>query len=419
MKLQMQKMNRSILFFFFLLIASCATDTKFNSTDFASQYKNLVLEPSFRTYITGNDSATLIFELNRDGLLFKRNENSVFNSSVIFSLSNYNSDHTKTVFDSTNRFFSINYDSINNTIRGTLDFRICRCINFIKLKITDVNRNQEYIYGLTVDNRFNGSSSYFNITDNFGEELMSPVLQSGTSVNIIPPTGNTKLFMRGYFRNYPLALPPFSVTPPPVFDLHSDSLAVIDNAGMEGITFSKEGLYLFQQDTNSNQGFAVLCPGEDFPAFTTADQLIDALRYLTTRKEYEKLLASNEQKKSIDEFWLEKAGNNERGRKLIRVYYGRATDANVHFTSYLDGWKTDRGMTYIIFGPPNSVFRTEHSETWNYHFSDGLPATRFTFTKMQNPFSDNDYVLQRGPELQNIWYMAVDSWRAGRIVGEY
>ncbi|MEP7264593.1 MAG: GWxTD domain-containing protein [Bacteroidota bacterium] len=412
-------MNRNIVLIFFLLVASCATDNKFSTTDFASQYKNLLLEPSFRTYITGNDSATLLFELNRDGLLFMRNENGVFNSSVVFSLLNYNNDRTKTVFDSTNRMISINYDSINNTIRGTLNFRTCRCINYIKIKITDVNRNQDYIYGLTIDNRINGSSAQFNITDNFGEDLMSTILQAGTSVNIIPPSGSTKLYMRGYFRDYPLALPPFSVTNPPVFDLHSDSLAIIDNTGLEGINFSKEGLYLFQPDTNSNEGFAILCTGEDFPAFTTADQLIDALRYLTTRKEYEKLIASNEKKKSVDEFWLEKAGNNERGRKLIRVYYGRAHDANVHFTSYLDGWKTDRGMTYIIFGPPNSVYRTQNSETWTYHFSDGLPASRFIFTKMQNPFSGNDYVLQRGPELQNIWYMAVDSWRAGRIVGDY
>ena len=34
--------------------------------------------------------------------------------------------------------------------------------------------------------------------------------------------------------------------------------------------------------------------------------------------------------------------------------------------------------------------------------------------KMENPFTENDYKLQRSPMYKSSWYRAVDSWRSGR-----
>ena len=411
-------MNHKLLAILVLFCAACSPKIKYSTTDFSSQYKNLKIEPKFRSYASSHDSAVLLYQINKDGLLYKNNENGVFEASVILSYRVFANDHTSIVTDSGSVNLKIPFDSLNLIYDGILKYKICTCINYLRISVADVNRNQEYIYGKAFDTRLTSGPSFYNVMDNFGEDLMSNVVSEGASVNVIPPA-KEKLTVRCYFRDYPLAQPPFSNNPPQTFDLHSDSSFVISENESDGVGLNRKGLYYFQQDTLSNFGYTVFCADEDYPAFTAADQLIDALRYLTTKKEYDQLINSDEKRKSIDQFWLEKAGNNERGRKLIRIYYGRAKDANVHFTSYTEGWKTDRGMIYIIFGPPATVYRDGDNEVWNYHFSEGIPASRFVFTRMNNPFTDNDYVLNRSAELQRTWYIAVDSWREGRIAGDY
>ena len=47
----------------------------------------------------------------------------------------------------------------------------------------------------------------------------------------------------------------------------------------------------------------------------------------------------------------------ERAKELIKNYYGRLQHANLFFTSYLEGWKTDRGMIFMIFGERTNAVR--------------------------------------------------------------
>ncbi|MCH7783138.1 GWxTD domain-containing protein [candidate division KSB1 bacterium] len=63
-------------------------------------------------------------------------------------------------------------------------------------------------------------------------------------------------------------------------------------------------------------------------------------------------------------------------------YYRRVRFANEEFTQYKDGWKTDRGMIYILFGPPNQVFYSDFSsfekatQQWVY-YTNGVFFTFF------------------------------------------
>ena len=75
---------------------------------------------------------------------------------------------------------------------------------------------------------------------------------------------------------------------------------------------------------------------------------------------------AEDKKLALDKFWLAKAGSEERGKELIRKYYNRVQDANNYFSSYTEGWRTDRGMISIIFGKPNVVTRTRREEIWSY-----------------------------------------------------
>jgi hypothetical protein len=89
-------------------------------------------------------------------------------------------------------------------------------------------------------------------------------------------------------------------------------------------------------------------------------------------------------------------------------------DANYYFTSYLEGWKTDRGMVYLIYGSPNVIYRTLNSETWIYGEENNVNSLSYSFTKVNNPFTNNDYTLERSVVYKQSWITAVDIWRQGR-----
>jgi GWxTD domain-containing protein len=134
-----------------------------------------------------------------------------------------------------------------------------------------------------------------------------------------------------------------------------------------------------------------------------------------TKEEFEVMLQAPDRKVAIDKFWLDIAGNTERARALISAYYTRVADANRFFTSYLEGWKSDRGMIFIVYGPPRNTYRTSLTETWVYGDERSPKAMTYVFNKLSNPFSENDFALERSINYKNTWYMAVDMWRQGRV----
>ena len=76
--------------------------------------------------------------------------------------------------------------------------------------------------------------------------------------------------------------------------------------------------------------------------------------------------------------------------ELMDEYYKRVSYANENFDGWKDGWETDRGMVYILFGPPDQVERTNPSmanstlyQIWTYSRIN----KQFIF-KDQNGFGD-------------------------------
>ena len=59
--------------------------------------------------------------------------------------------------------------------------------------------------------------------------------------------------------------------------------------------------------------------------------------------------------------------------EMQEEYFRRVRYANKYFTVFRDGWKTDRGLIYILFGPPNDIYRYEYNidtkpfQTWTYY----------------------------------------------------
>jgi len=46
--------------------------------------------------------------------------------------------------------------------------------------------------------------------------------------------------------------------------------------------------------------------------------------------------------------------------------------ANYFFTSYKPGWMTDRGMIYIVLGPPVILHKGDDFEEWIYYNSSNI-----------------------------------------------
>ncbi|HEV8537300.1 MAG TPA: GWxTD domain-containing protein, partial [Bacteroidota bacterium] len=108
--------------------------------------------------------------------------------------------------------------------------------------------------------------------------------------------------------------------------------------------------------TSSTRSFQIRWRG--LPAtIADLDIAIDQLQYVTEKENLEKIkAATGESKREMFlEFWRKKdpTPGTERN-ELMEEYYARIDYANKHFTHYYDGWKTDMGMVYVIFGQPGN-----------------------------------------------------------------
>ena len=180
-------------------------------------------------------------------------------------------------------------------------------------------------------------------------------------------------------------------------------------------TLSKKGMYFFRSDSAKLNGRTVKVTESHFPKLKKVDELISPIVYISKPSEYKSLLQKEEKKKALDRFWLSLAGNREKAAKIIKNYYGRVSQSNELFTTYKEGWKTDKGMVYIIFGPPDTVTKTLKNEVWQYKKNSHNPEIKFTFARIKNIFSNEHFTLIRNPTYSRVWFRTVDLWRKGKV----
>lgn len=135
------------------------------------------------------------------------------------------------------------------------------------------------------------------------------------------------------------------------------------------------------------------------------DAAVDQLVYAAEGKELEyiKSAPSMEEKKNrFYEFWKKRDPSpNSEQNETMEQYYTRVAFANKNFSHYAVGWRTDRGMVYIMFGAPNNVDRhpferdAKPYEVWYYNDLN----YRFLFVD-QTGFGD--YRLDSSTPLWNI-----------------
>lgn len=188
------------------------------------------------------------------------------------------------------------------------------------------------------------------------------------------------------------------------------------------------GTYRFEVETTKADGEPIYkardfsIKSENYPTVQTPKELAAPLIYLMDRKKHERMMEienPDSLKEAIDRFWLSNIGNMNEAKSVISLYYERVEQANKQFTNFKEGWKTDLGMIYILFGPPWYIDRYLNTMVWSYSYDRTDPRYNYTFERpqMKNEyFPFDNYLLQRNQGYFNIQYRQIQLWLSGNIL---
>jgi GWxTD domain-containing protein len=258
-------------------------------------------------------------------------------------------------------------------------------------------------------------------------QLFNPVLRVNEYVNLVYSRGPVDSLFISYYKPFrEIPDPPAMQLPEKTIDYEPEKAVALAYSDTIPMMLPREGIYLCSVSRNIKEGLTLLNFGVNFPSLTSPLSMIEPLAYLATPDEIAVLKSAAKPKVALDDFWIKCGGNIDRSRELIRIYYTRVLYSNYYFTSYKEGWRSERGMIYIIYGPPDKVYKTTDGERWGYRkpvvksswggrYTVEEDYLFFNFKKKENIFSDNDYYLSRGETLVTFWDKAIESWRKGMV----
>lgn len=172
--------------------------------------------------------------------------------------------------------------------------------------------------------------------------------------------------------------------------------------------FQNWTFYFLQYDTTGAAGRGFLkCPTY-YPKLRKLEELVGPVQYLSSAKEFAEIMTSDNPKFAFEQFWIRNAGGKEKAKTAISSFYNRVTWSNALFTNYKPGWKTDKGLIFLIFGKPDQVYRTNRKEHWLY-----LDGQEFEFIRISTLFAPTLYTLIRKKEYRDRWIQRIGQIRKG------
>jgi GWxTD domain-containing protein len=408
------------MIFIGLFAVSCFEVSKnITMKNFAGNYNpNIVeLQPDYIVYNNSDSTSLLYISLNPEELLFnKANARNTLAAQIRFQYQIYSSLDANNLIDSA----SIEMNLIRRAHQKKL-------VSYLTLKTP---KDQDYyvmINALDVlREESNSSVVYINRTKPLTTQSFlvnsvkdrSPFFHPYVSCHDTLIIDNNLKDIQDwrvdyYGKKFKLPPPPFSSNPVDSLKSEPDSSWVFKDAKPLMFRQAYEGLYHYKTNLSDKNGCIVGTYNEYFPQYKKPRQLIPPLQYLTSGKEFEDMIKNENPKIMLDDFWFKTTNDFDRARQLISIYYSRVFYANKYFTEHTEGWRTDRGMIYVIFGPPIAVYKTEDSEKWMYSDNKNYKSVTFVFKKTDSPLTENYFVLIRNLYFKQIWYAAVESWRNG------
>lgn len=408
-----------------VLFCSCSTPKKIAEPKNQSGLYNpgpSYMHPEFVIFHQGEDVTQLIVRVNPDELLFNQAnpENKMLsNVTIQYQLIDITVDpFSKEIADSATVEKKIEKPQNKDAVMFTVFLKAKYGKMYsLKVVLTDKLRNIKQQYSASVNKMNKYSGQNFKVISRISDlPVYQNLVAPGEAVRIITGQQDVKkLYIKYKKDDTPLPPPPFSVEIETRYDFKEDSSWVFNyNGFQQGFLFPYKGLYLVQTDSTQTDGLLISNHGKSFPKVYEPEMMIPPLEYLTTTAEYSSLVKVENPKHAVDNFWLKLGGNVDMARELIRIYYNRMYYANLFFSSYKQGWRTDRGMIYMIFGPPSYIAKNPTSEIWEYYVKQDASNLRITFNKTLSPYTENHYVMVRNDSYTRYWRNAIDSWRKGK-----
>jgi GWxTD domain-containing protein len=146
--------------------------------------------------------------------------------------------------------------------------------------------------------------------------------------------------------------------------------------------------------------------------------LNEEVPYIITGEEraaFKKLTTDDEREQFIEQFWERRNPNpGSPENEFKEEYYRRIAYANEHYASGIQGWRSDRGRIYIMYGPADEVdshpsggsylrpqeegggeTSTYPFEQWRYRYIDGIGTN--VILEFVDPTMSGEYHLTMDP----------------------
>lgn len=413
-------MQKKFLYILLLIFLSNGLQAKkLSKTDISEMYSEFQFTQfDVRVFHISEQFSTVYLNISLQDFFYKQNNTGVFEAKFKVAYELYESYDSKSPIDTASIIYS---DTLfyNEEMDMIVDFDVPAVFpgNYIlKIKLFDFYQPENFTFTIVhIDKESKNSAQNYLVTDqenfpHFGNDILKDNFFKIHSAD----TSLSEINIKYYTQTFPLAKPVFTVEKNKIYKFEPDSIYSISlTSGVSDILkLPFMGIYHLQADINEPEGLTLFQFDEGFPEVSSPALAVAPLRYLTTENEFRKLLSYKDYKVAVDSFWLERASQQpQRAKNMIKRYYSRVQLVNKLFTSFREGWKTDRGLVYILYGAPTEVYREQGEEEWVYGERGNPMSIRFFFDEVVNPFTDNEFELERSPVYKTSWMIAIENWR--------
>ncbi|MBI4891558.1 MAG: GWxTD domain-containing protein [Acidobacteria bacterium] len=119
------------------------------------------------------------------------------------------------------------------------------------------------------------------------------------------------------------------------------------------------------------------------------------------KKAFKNLTTDEERESYIEQFWLRRDPSPDtQENEYKEEHYRRIAYANERFASGIPGWKTDRGMIYITFGPADEVESHPSGGTYERPWEEGggttstFPFEKWRYRYLANVGMQTDIIIE-------------------------
>jgi len=259
----------------------------------------------------------------------------------------------------------------------------------LRVQARDLNRGSVGLEYLYVDKTNACNAQNFKLVSSYsGYPKFMRFFLPGEQFNITHRDQQIDTLQVDYFSfKNELPRPPVNASMDYTMNYSPDTTYKIATTDTSHYVLQTRGRFHVRMDASREEGLTLFNFGGSFPQVKNPDELLEPLFYLATLAEYRDLRTNDN-----------------------RVVY-----SNLYFTSNKEGWKTDQGMIFILFGPPGRIQMTGKGERWYYFAKRRSMPIEFRFNRKTDVLLDQSLEWVQTTESKMLWNDAVSSWRKGRV----